>query len=107
MTVAGIEVVENAIPPDAPVIVSQTGAAGATMSVTFWPDLGVNYHRTGLYRAAPGQPFSAATRISWSYATSAEVTMTAPVPAAGGRFWLQSENASARKSAEGLVGQYT
>ena len=77
------------------------------MAVTFAPDVGVNYKRTGLYRAEPGQAFASAIVLKWSYATSTEVTMTAIVPAEGGRFWLRSENESGVPSAAVLIGQYT
>lgn len=92
--VTGVEVFANSTPPDDPVIVTSSGAAGGAVSVTFRPDVGANYHRTGLYRAAPGAVFSTAALIKWDYSTAAEVTMTAAVPSAGARFWLRSENGS-------------
>lgn len=105
--VSGIDVVANATAPDPPVIVSQSGAAGGTLSVTFMPDLGANYRRTGLYRAGPTGAFGGATFIKWAYDTATDVTMTAPIPSGGARFWLQSENPSQQKSSPVLVGTYT
>lgn len=107
VVIEGVDVVENTDPPSSPVIVSATGAAGGTLTVTFMPDLGVNYRRTGLYRAEAGGAFETATFIKWAYDTSAEVTMTAPIPISGARFWLQSENPSQQKSSSLLVGTYT
>ncbi|SMO78659.1 hypothetical protein [Paracoccus laeviglucosivorans] len=106
-TVTGIEVVANGTAPGAPVVFSASGSAGGLLTVIFKPDLGANYHRTGLYRAAAGAPFSAAVPVlPWSYDTSSEVTMTSNIPAAGARYWLQSENASQVKSDPVLVGNY-
>lgn len=105
-TVTGIDVVANTNPPAPPVVVAQSGSAGSPLIVTFEGDLGANYSRTGLYRAAAGAAFGAATLIKWSYDTSAQVTMTAPIPAAGARFWLRSENASGVKSDPVVVGNY-
>src|SRR5690606_34351139 len=48
-TVTGIEVFENATPPDPPVVVSESGSAGGAFEVTFEPDLGVNYRKTELW----------------------------------------------------------
>ena len=106
VVVLDIDVVANNNPPDAPVIVSQSGSAGGTLTVTFMPDLGANYRRTGLYRAAAGGSWANATFIKWSYDTSSDVTMTAPIPGAGARFWLQSENQSEIKSDPVVVGNY-
>ncbi|MFD2441702.1 hypothetical protein ACFSS8_19305 [Paracoccus kondratievae] len=106
LEVTGIEVVANGTAPAEPVIVSSSGAAGGTLAVTFEPDLGANYHRTGLYRAAAGASFGTATLIKWSYDTSAQVTMSAAIPSAGARFWLRSENQSQVKSDPVEVGDY-
>lgn len=106
VVVLDIDVVANNNPPAAPVIVSQSGSAGGTLTVTFMPDLGANYRRTGLYRAAAGGSWANATFIKWSYDTSSDVTMTAPIPGGGARFWLQSENPSEVKSDPVVVGNY-
>lgn len=106
VVVTGIDVVANNNPPDEPVIVSESGAAGGTLTVVFMPDLGANYRRTGLYRAAAGGNWASAIFIKWSYDTSSDVTMTAPIPGAGARFWLQSENPSEVKSDPVEVGNY-
>ena len=103
----GIAIIANTTAPDAPQVVSHSGTAGGSMTVTFMPDLGVNYRRTGLYRTSLNAAFDDTTRLAWSYATSAEVTMTAAVPAGGARYWLRSENASGVTSAATLIGQYT
>lgn len=105
-TVTGIDVVANTNPPADPVVVAQSGSAGSPLIVTFEPDLGANYRRTGLYRDAAGGNFGAATLVKWSYDTSAQITMTAPIPAAGARFWLRSENASGVTSDPVVVGNY-
>ena len=105
-TASGIEVVANGQAPGSPVVVSQSGAAGGGLSVRFRPDLGANYRRTGLYRAAAGADFSAASIVSWSYDTSVEVVMTATIPASGARFWLLSENGSGVQSGPAAVGNY-
>lgn len=105
--VSGIDVIANETPPDEPVVTAESGAAGGTLSVTFVPDLGANYRRTGLYRGGVSGTFDAATFVRWSYSTSTDVTLTAPVPGGGARFWLQSENPSQRKSDPVLVGTYT
>lgn len=98
VVVTGIQVVANINPPADPVIVAASGtagdSAGGTLSVTFRPDLGANYRRTGLYRAAAGGAFASASLVAWAYDTAAEVTMTAPIPGTGARFFLQSENPS-------------
>lgn len=106
VSVTGVDVVANNTAPANPVLVSATGAAGGTLTVKFTPDLGVNYWRTGLYRGAAGSAFASATLVKWAYDTSAEVTMTAPIPAAGARFWLQSQNQSQVKSGATVVGNY-
>ncbi|AGT08356.1 phage tail protein [Paracoccus aminophilus] len=105
-TVTGIEVVANTTPPDAPQIISKSGTAGGTLTVIMAPDLGANYYRTGLWRAAPAAPFSAAVFQRWNYDTSSEVAITASIPSEGARYWLRSENQSGKTSAEVLVGQY-
>ena len=106
VVVTGIDVVENNTPPDAPDIVSESGAAGGTLTVTFVPDLGVNYRRTGLYRAGETEAFADAVFVKWSYDVSSDVTMTSAIPVGGARFWLQSENPSGVKSSAVLVGTY-
>lgn len=106
--VTGVEVFSNTTPPSNPVLVSQSGSAGGALSVTFRPDVGVNYHRTGLYRAEPGATFAQASVVKWDYSTAAEVTITASIPASGARFWLRSENESGVQSAGSVfVGEYT
>ncbi|RJL08406.1 hypothetical protein [Paracoccus siganidrum] len=104
--VQDIDVVANNNPPAAPVVVSEDGVAGGTLTVVFMPDLGANYFRTGLYRAPAGGNWGQATFIKWSYDTSSDVTMTAPIPGAGARFWLQSENHSEIPSDPVVVGNY-
>lgn len=106
VVVTGIQVVANSSPPADPVIVTASGAVGGTLSVTFQPDLGANYRRTGLYRAEADGTFASATFVKWSYDTAAEVTMTAPIPGTGARFFLQSENPSQVKSDPVVVGNY-
>jgi|GEM_PF-3544390 len=101
-----IDVVANSTAPDEPAIVSQSGAAGGALTVTFIPDLGVNYRRTGLYRAAAGGAFGDATLVKWSYDMSSDVTMTSAIPIGGARYWLQSENSSGVRSAAVPVGNY-
>lgn len=106
--VSGVEVFVNDTPPAAPVLVSASGTAGGTLTVKFRPDLGVNYWRTGLYRALPGQPFSEARPVKWDYSTAAEVTLTAAIPAAGASYWLRSMNGSQVPSPGAVwVGEYT
>src|SRR5690606_3558549 len=73
-TVTGIEVFENATPPDPPVVVSESGSAGGAFEVTFEPDLGVNYRKTELWRGGVGSPFSSATFVKQSFAASQQVT---------------------------------
>lgn len=104
--VIGVDVVANGNPPDEPVIISSSGSAGDNMIVTFTVDLGANYHRTGLYRAASGAPFGSATLVKWSFDQSSQVTMTAPIPPSGARFWLRSENQSQVGSDPVEVGDY-
>lgn len=104
--ITGIQVIANANPPDDPVLASEDGTVGGPLEVVFNPALGANYYRTGLYRAAPNGNFGNASLVKWDYATSNEVTITANIPAAGGRYWLQSENRSGVKSGNVLVGVY-
>ncbi|SIS98536.1 hypothetical protein [Paracoccus saliphilus] len=104
--VIGIDVVANNTPPDDPVVFSESGSAGGNLNVTFQPDLGANYRRTGLYRAEAGGSFGQAVLIKWSYDTSSDVTMSASIPAAGAKFWLQSENPSRVKSNPVVIGNY-
>ena len=83
-------------------------ATGSVLNLTFRPDVGVNYRRTGIYRAPPGSPFSAATAVRWDYSTAAEVTLGVAIPAGGARFWLRSENESEVPSTTAVfVGEYT
>ncbi|MTH61451.1 hypothetical protein [Paracoccus litorisediminis] len=107
VVVSDIDIVANATAPDAPVVISESGTSGGTLSVTFGPDLGVNYRRTGLYRGPVGTPFGSAAFVKWTYATSAEVTMTDAIPGGGARYWLQSENQSGVPSAAALVGNFS
>lgn len=105
--VTGVEVFANSTPPDDPVVVGVSGTAGGALTVTFTPDVGANYHRTGLYRGAPGATFADATLVKWDYSTAAEVTMTAAIPAVGAKFWLRSENESGVPSTNAVfVGEY-
>lgn len=104
--VIGVDVVANGNPPDEPVVLSASGSAGDDLVVMFTVDLGANYHRTGLYRAAPGAPFGSAALVKWSYDQSSQVTMTAPIPPSGGRYWLRSENQSQVASDPVEVGNY-
>ncbi|WP_084648099.1 hypothetical protein [Paracoccus sp. J39] len=105
-TVSGIEVFSNTTAPDEPVVFMESGTAGGTLTVTFQPDLGANYYRTGLYQAEAGAAFETAVFVKWSYDTSSDVTMAAPIPATGARFWLRSENRSAVHSDPVEVGNY-
>lgn len=106
--VSGVEVFVNDTPPASPALVSASGTAGGALTVIFRPDLGVNYWRTGLYRAAPGQPFSEALPVKWNYSTAAEVTLTVAIPAGGARYWLRSQNESRVPSTTAVfVGEYT
>lgn len=107
VVVTGIDVIANNQPPSNPVISSESGTAGGTLVVNFEPDLGVNYWRTGLYRAGPTETFADAVWIKWSYATSSVVIMNDNIPVAGARYWLQSENPSRVPSGAVLVGTYT
>jgi len=104
--VLGIDVIANPTGPDAPVVVSHSGAAGGPFEIVFAPDLGINYRSTKLYRAGPTDNFSAATVVDESFAMVPEVTLTGTVPGAGARYWLQSENRSGVKSDPVLVGSY-
>ena len=104
--VEAIEVVANGQAPADPVVLAHSGSAGGTLSVVFEPDLGANYFRTGLYRSAAGGTFADASVVKWSYDTSSQVTLAAPIPAAGACFWLRSENESKRTSGPVLVGNY-
>lgn len=106
-TITDVEVLDNTIAPDPPVVTAQSGNAGGTLSVTFEPDLGVNYRLTRLYQAGPSQGFAAATAIRTTTATSQIITLNAPIPGGGARYWLQSENGSGVKSNPTLVGTYT
>ena len=106
VVVTGVDVVANGNPPDEPVIVSASGSAGSSLSVTFTVDLGANYHRTGLYLAAAGGQFSSATLVKWSYDQSSQVTMSSPIPSSGARYWLRSENQSRVASDPVEVGNY-
>lgn len=105
--VEGIEVISNEIPPDAPVLVSRTGTVGGSYSVTFEPDLGVNYELTRLYRGGPADPLSAAVVVATTKSTAQQITLTSTIPAGGSRFWLRSENESGVKSTATAAGQYT
>lgn len=102
-----IEVVANPSGPGAPVVVSQSGTAGGPLEIVFRPDLGVNYRSTKLYRAGPTGNFASATVVDESFDLVSEVTLTGTVPAAGGRYWLRSENGSGVTSPEVLVGTLT
>ncbi|QFG38296.1 hypothetical protein BDE18_0417 [Paracoccus pantotrophus] len=106
VVVTGVDVVANGNPPDEPVVISASGSAGDNLIVTFRVDLGANYHRTGLYRAASGAPFGSATLVKWSFDQSSQVTMTASIPPSGARFWLRSENQSQVASDPVEVGNY-
>ncbi|QFG35328.1 hypothetical protein BDE18_3322 [Paracoccus pantotrophus] len=106
VVVTGVDVVTNGNPPDEPVVISASGSAGDNLIVTFRVDLGANYHRTGLYRAASGAPFGSATLVKWSFDQSSQVTMTASIPPSGARFWLRSENESQVASDPVEVGNY-
>ncbi len=106
VVVTGVDVVANGNPPDEPVVISASGSAGDNLIVTFRVDLGANYHRTGLYRAASGAPFGSATLVKWSFDQSSQVTMTASIPPSGARFWLRSENESQVASDPVEVGNY-
>ncbi|ABL68490.1 hypothetical protein Pden_0376 [Paracoccus denitrificans PD1222] len=106
VVVTGVDVVANGNPPDEPVVISASGSAGDNLIVTFTVDLGANYHRTGLYRAASGAPFGSATLVKWSFDQSSQVTMTAAIPPSGARFWLRSENESQVGSDPVEVGDY-
>ncbi|MFN4102652.1 MAG: hypothetical protein ACK4GT_23065, partial [Pararhodobacter sp.] len=57
-------------------------------------------------RAPAGGAFASATLVTWAYDTAAEVTLTAPIPDTGARFFLQSENPSQVKSDPVVVGNY-
>ena len=92
--------------PDAPVVVSQSGAAAAAFEIVFAPDLGASYRSTKLYRAGPTDSFGAATVVDESFAMVPEVTLTGTVPGAGARYWLRSENTSGVTSPEVLVATY-
>lgn len=106
-TVSNVEVINNSTPPDPPVLVSQSGAPGANLTVTFEPDSGVNYHRTRLFQGAAGSDFGSAKAVASTGSTAQQVTMTRAIPAEGARFWLRSENASGVASAPTHVGNYT
>lgn len=104
--VLGIDVIANPDGPDAPVVVSQSGAAAAAFEIVFAPDLGASYRSTKLYRAGPTDSFGAATVVDESFAMVPEVTLTGTVPGAGARYWLRSENTSGVASPEVLVATY-
>ncbi|MTH58995.1 hypothetical protein [Paracoccus litorisediminis] len=107
VVVSDIDVVANSTAPDAPVVVSESGAAGGTLTVTFVPDLGVNYSNTRLYRSAAGGVFADAVQDgNANYATSSDVTMTRAIPGGGAKYWLRSFNSSGVASATTLVGNY-
>lgn len=106
VVVAGIEVVSNSTPPDTPTGISHTGTVGGNYTVSFNPDVGVNYELTKLYRGPPNQPPTAATVVKVTRSTSQPTTLTSTIPAGGARFFLQSENESGVKSSFISCGQY-
>lgn len=101
-----IDIVADPTGPDAPVVVSHSGTAGGAFSITFAPDLGINYRSTKLFRAGPTDSFGAATVVDESFAMVPEVTLTGTVPGAGARYWLRSENTSGVTSPKVLVAIY-
>lgn len=104
--VTGISVVANLNAPNAPGLISTTGTVLGPLTIIFAPDLGDNYRRTGLYRAPPGGAFADATLVRWSYEETSQVTVTATIPAAGGRYFIRSENASGVPSGAVMAGNY-
>ena len=107
VVVEGVQVVANATPPDAPVVVSTSGTTGGPYSVTFEPDLGVNYELTRLYRGGPTDLFPAATVVATTRSTAQQITLNSTIPAGGARFWLRSENESGVGSTVTGAGTYT
>ena len=104
---SGVQVVVNNNPPDPPVVVSASGTVGGPYSVTFEPDLGVNYELTRLYRGGPTDLFPAATVVATTKSTAQQITLKSTIPAGGARFWLRSENESGVGSTATGAGTYT
>jgi len=101
-----IDIVADPTGPDAPVVVSHSGAAGGPFEIVFAPDLGASYRSTKLYRAGPTDSFGAATVVDERFDLVSEVTLTGTVPGAGARYWLRSENTSGVTSPNVLVATY-
>lgn len=101
--VNGIGIVADQTPPDPPELIAAT-VVGNRLEITFAPDLGANYRRTGIWRGTGS--FAEASFIRWYYDLASSVEASIALSATPQRYWLRSGNGSGVSAAPVDIGTY-